>query len=126
MKNKILATMMIFVMLTFPFTAFANTKRYKPPAEKGTIYVIVKYRMNPAGTKITINWGNYNRSETIKYPSKVLLPGSSTPQGFVIKLRHTKKDSIEIVADSDGYIQDIYQGNEPSQCSDSEWKCISW
>ncbi|MGI8883903.1 MAG: hypothetical protein ACR2IA_06635 [Pyrinomonadaceae bacterium] len=128
MKNKILATIMIFVTLTFPLTVFADRKSYKPPAEKGTVYVIVKFRQGfgPQPTNISINWGNYNRSETIKPPLKGLFPGSGIPEGFVIKLRHTKNDSIELGAESDGSIQNIYQGSEPGECSKGEWKCISW
>ncbi len=119
---------MMFCVLALPLTVLANSQSFTPPAEKGTIYVIMKYRQTfgPQATQISINWGAYSNSDTINPPQKGLFPGSAVPEGFVIRLKHKKADSIRLDASSNGYIQNIYQGGEPSECSRKEWKCINW
>lgn len=126
MKRKISAfSVMIFCILALPLTIWADSRNYTPPPEKGNIWVIVRFTKGfgivPMDTNVSIKWGNWQKSGKFH-------PGNSrTPKnGFVIKLRHSKNDSVPLTVNTDGRIVNIFQGDPPGEWSDGNWHKDSW
>lgn len=124
-KNLFRGLLTAVLVTSLVTITLADSRSYTPPAETGTVYIIVRYRQGfgPQPTKISVRWGGYSLDETFSPPKKLLLPGSGIPEGFVIRLKHTKKDSLRIDVQTDGSIVNIYQGGEPSECRRGEYKC---
>lgn len=113
--------------------ALADSRSYTPPAEKGDVYVVIRYRtagsmggMYAQRTSVSVTWGRYNRSGSVNPPQ--ILPGRAVAaKGFVLKLRHTKNDSVQLTVETDGRIvQGPYQGDPPSEWNDGDYERIKW
>lgn len=129
MKRKLLAfTINTILILLLPLICLADSRRYTPPAERGEIYIVIRYKQTfgPQPTQVSINWGNWQKNDTFNPPNKLLLPGSGVPEGIVIKLRHTKNDSVEMGINSNGSIGSVSQGNPPSEWNRKEYQKINW
>jgi hypothetical protein len=128
MKSKLIATIgILFCLLAIPSAVWADSTTWTPPAEKGTIYIFIKYRttFGPQPTKVSIFWGNWNLNETFNPPKQLMTPGNCCPEGFIIVLKHKKNDSIPININTNGTIErnKIYQGAAPLECNSAEYKC---
>lgn len=129
MKRKSLAVLTNAVLIILlPLVCLADSRRYTPPAEKGDVYIVIRYRQGfgPQPTQVSVNWGNWQKSDTFSPPNKLLLPGSGIPEGIVIKLRHTKNDSIEMGINTNGSIGYVSQGGPPNEWNRKEYQKISW
>ncbi len=126
--NKLTAIISAVLVFLLPLTALADKRNYKPPAEKGEVYIVVRYKQGfgPQPTQVSVSWGNWQKSQTFSPPKKLLLPGSGVPEGIVIKLRHTKNDSVEMTVESNGSIEYISQGGPPSAWNQKEYERVSW
>ncbi|MBC7929140.1 MAG: hypothetical protein H7Z38_01070 [Rubrivivax sp.] len=111
----------------------ADSRSYTPPAEKGEIYVVIRYRtagsmggMYAQRTNVSVAWGRFNKSGSVNPPQ--VLPGRAiAAKGFVLKLRHTKNDSVSLTVETDGRIvQGPYQGGAPSEWNDGDYKRVEW
>ncbi len=130
MKNKLLSLLLtvIFVSL-LPTGVWAETRRYKPPPQKGDIYMVIRYKAynsRDAGLKtsttVSVNWGNYKRKGNVPRPAFDM-----QARGFVLKLRHLNNDSIEMTVETDGtFITAPYQGNPPPEWNDRNFKRVEW
>ncbi len=128
MKRKLIAIFgILFCLLAIPTTVRADTQTWTPPAEKGKIYVIVRFGQTsgivPKNVKVNIKWGGWQKSGTFHSG------GGRTPKkGFVIRLDHKKNDSIPltVTTTSDARIERIYQGGEPSQKGNGDWHYEEW
>jgi len=128
MMRKVLVFLgIIFCFVAVPLTVWADSRTYTPPAEKGKIYVIVRFGgasgIVPKDIKVNIKWGGWQKSGAFNSG------GGRTPKkGFVIRLDHKKNDSIPITVtvSGEGRIDNIYQGGEPSQKSDGDWHYTEW
>lgn len=126
MNQKTIAfTVVMFCVLALPLTVWADSQTYTPPAQKGTIYVIVRFTKGlgvlPQDTNVSVRWGNWSKSGRLNPGG-----GRTGKYGFVISLRHSKNDSVPITVNTDGRIVNIYQGNPPSEWSDGNWHKASW
>lgn len=125
MKIKLIAFSLIVISLAaVPTTVWAETQSWTPPPEKGTVWVIVRftkgYGIVPTNHNVSIQWGNWQKSGVFR-------TGGRTPkEGFVIRLRHTKNDSVPITVSTDGRIVRIYQGDAPREWSDGLWLTANW
>lgn len=128
MKRKVIAlTAILFCVSALPLTVLADRQNYAPPAQRGVIWVVVRYKGYSSrdirkSTKVEIQWGNYHNSG--RFPSL----GSATPTvGVVIRLRHDNKDSVQMTVDTDGTIVYLKQSaSSPSQWNDSSWVHEDW
>ncbi len=128
MKRKLIALMgILFCLSAIPTNVLADSRPFTPPAEKGKIYIIVRFGQTsgivPKDTKISIKWGSWQKSGAFNSG------GGRTPkEGYVIRLDHKKNDSVPmtVTTTSDTSIQDIYQGGEPSQKGNSDWHYAEW
>jgi hypothetical protein len=117
----------VFCFVAIPLTAWADSRTYPPPPQKGKIYVIVRFGgasgIVSKDIKVNIRWGSWQRNGAFNSG------GGRTPkEGFVIRLNHTKNDStpLTVTVSGEGRIQDIYQGGEPSQKSNGNWHYAEW
>ena len=134
LSRRLALSMGVLVLLNvLTLLVLADTRSYTPPPEKGDIYVVIRYKtagsmggMYPQDTRVSINWGGYRRSEVIKPPK--ILPGRAiAAKGFVLKLRHTKNDSITMTVDTDGQIiNGPYQGAPPREWNDRDFDRKPW
>lgn len=127
MKKMLVFLGIVYCFAAVPFTVRADSRTFTPPAEKGKIYIIVKFAgtsdIVPKNVKINIKWGSWQRSGTFNSG------GGRTPKsGFVIRLDHKKNDSVPLTVStsSEARIVDIYQGGEPSQKGDGDWQYADW
>ncbi|QYO66692.1 hypothetical protein [Leptolyngbya sp. 7M] len=127
MKLKLIfLTFSALCFFAVPFSVLAqNSQIWTPPPRKGTVYVIVQFTkgmgITPIDTNVSIEWGNWRKSGRFN-PS-----GGRTPKsGVVIKLQHTKDDSVPMTVRTDGRILRIFQGDPPSEWSNGNWHTASW
>jgi hypothetical protein len=132
MKKLHLVGFGLLMLLACAFAVVADNKSYTPPPERGEIYVVVRYRLGGMGgmyaqpTSLSVNWGKFNKSGTIKPP---LIPPDRAigAKGFVLKLRHSKNDSIGLTVNTNGRItQGPYQGSAPSEWNDRDYAKVNW
>lgn len=128
MKHKFLSVVGLMIILGTVSTALADRQTYTPPAEKGSVYIVVRYRQGfgPQSTQISVAWGSYRRSEAFRPPRKLLLPNSGIPEGFVLRLKHSKNDSVALTVETDGRLQQVYQGDPPGEWNQREYTQASW
>ncbi|MCA1635388.1 MAG: hypothetical protein LC802_17295 [Acidobacteria bacterium] len=133
MRRTILLVTVVAALIAATVVVFADSRNYTPPAEKGDIYVVVRYRtagsmggMYAQRTSLSVAWGRFNRSGSVNPPQ--VLPGRAiAAKGFVLKLRHTKNDSVQLTVETDGRIvQGPYQGAPPSEWNDGDYKRVEW
>jgi hypothetical protein len=119
----------VVVCLTGARVAAADTKKYKPPAAKGDIYVVFEYLQNVAGTaaptEVTVQWGSRKYNKKVAPPLKGCV--TDFGQGFVLKMAHTKADSVEMVVTSTGKIRhEIKQDVVPREWNARCWTPLTW
>lgn len=126
--NKFIAFTSLVTVFLLPLTALADRRTYKPPPEKGYVYIVVNYKkgFGPQPTQVSVSWGNWRKSATFSPPKKLLLPGSGIPEGVVIRLRHSKNDSTELTVESNGSIEYVSQGTPPSAWNRKEYEKVNW
>ena len=118
MKRKLLAAFFcLYSLIILPVSALADSRSYTPPARKGYVYIVIRYKsLTGQDTNVSVRWGGYSRSGRFT-PARALLPGRGIPSGFVLRLEHKKNDSIPIDVETDGRILSIAQSDQPP----SEW-----
>lgn len=127
-RKLYVSLVLILTVLWVPLTVRADYRRWSPPAKKGYVYVVIKYK-SLAGqpTNVKITWGNWSNSGQFT-AARALLPGRGVPSGFVIRLEHKKADSVPIEVETDGRIFGISQPDSPpSEWNDtSNYKTVKW
>lgn len=120
-------TTALTLLLVSAASVLADRQQYTPPPEKGYVYVVIRYRGVAAerGINVSITWGRWQRQGSFG-PSRLLLPGRKIPYGVVIRLRHTKADSETLTVETDGQIQNIRQGEPPSEWTSNDYDHQSW
>lgn len=127
LKKFTVFTSLVFVLL-LPLIALADKRNYTPPSETGYIYIVVQYKrtFGPQPTQVSVFWGNWKKNQIFKPPLKLLFPGSGVPEGVVIRLRHSKKDSVQLTVESNGSIEYVSQGDPPSAWNQKEYTKVNW
>lgn len=126
MKHRICVLSIVLLCLTaLPMSTMADSKTFPPPPKKGTIYVIIKFTkglgVTPMDHNVSIRWGNWSKNGRFN-PGGGILP----KLGVVIRLKHSKDDSVPLTVDTEGAIQRIFQGDPPSEWSNGKWHTASW
>lgn len=129
MKKKRILTACIAVacLLATPLSTFADSRSYRPPPQKGVIFVVIRAKGYDStsirhSTKVAIRWGSYARST--RFPS---ITRSRPALGMVIRLRHDNNDSVPITVDTDGQVLQLEQtSRSPSQWTDQNWEQADW
>lgn len=129
-KTYLHIALFLVICLFVTLSGLADSKRYTPPPQKGEIYVVINYKrgaLNAAATtKVTVKWGDFNKSGSVT-PPKVLPGRALSAKGFVLRLSHKKDDSVPLTVETDGrIINGPYQGTPPAEWKSSDYKQVSW
>lgn len=127
-RKVFVSLVLVLTILWVPLVVRADYRRWSPPAKKGYVYVVIKYRaMVGPETNVKITWGNYSNSGRFS-AARPLFPGRGVPTAFVIRLEHKKADSIPIEVETDGRIVGISQPDSPpSEWNDTNnYKQVKW
>lgn len=122
MKNKLFRIMLAaFLIMNFAADTMADSRTFTPPAKKGTIYVVVRFKPYNSSdfypkTKVSVKWGDFSKSKS--YGTATSLKTA----GVIIKLRHTKDDSVPLTVETEGTIVSINQSDSPP----SEWDSANY
>lgn len=111
------------------WVAFADTQTYTPPTQPGYIYTVILYKrtaLKTLTTRVSVRWGGYNKTDSVSPPQ--VLPGRAVAaKGFVVRLKHSKNDSVPLTIDTDGRItQGPFQGNPPGEWNNGDYRHIEW
>ena len=99
-------------MISLATITIADSRSYKPPAKKGTVYIVVRFKpynsrdLYPK-TTVNVKWGGYSNSRSYGTAT------SLRTVGVIIALRHTNDDSVELNAQTDGTIEYLGQSDSP-------------
>jgi hypothetical protein len=116
------------VVLTFLASATAvvwaanhktSVARYTPPAQPGFIYTVINYS-RAAGmaqpTLVYVSWGQYQNTFVVPAPYAINLCSTSTPSGFVLRLRNNRGITAPLTLTTNGTIvRGPYQGDTPME-----------
>jgi hypothetical protein len=126
MKRSLSTVLAGWFLVMIPFAVYADSRTYIPPKATGYIYIVIDYKLSSLGlpqrTQASVAWGAYNRSSSISPP----IGSFSIPQGFVIRLWHSKADSIPLNVSTDGRIRSCAQGSPPPQWGANGYRTYSW
>jgi hypothetical protein len=121
MRKPHLSTVIILTLLACAANisgiAWAATAIYTPPAEPGLIYTVINYSRSAGRaqhTYVTVDWGTVHRRQIVPFPYSNSSCATSTPSGFVFRLRHNQPDSTPLKITTTGTIvRGPYQGDVP-------------
>ena len=97
----------------------ASVARYTPPAEPGLIYTIINF--NQAGgraqnTPVSVSWGDFHNSFVVSAPYAANPCSTSTPSGFVFRLRNNQgSDALLTISTTGTIVRGPYQGDVPME-----------
>lgn len=86
MKRILIVALTFFMLLASAIVAAGDSQTYNPPAERGEIYVVVRYRLGGMGgiyaqpTSLSVSWGAFRKNGTIRPPQ--VGPGRAMGKGF--------------------------------------------
>lgn len=127
MRHRAAYLWVLVVMLTAT-AVWGASMIYTPPARTGTIYTVINYKRvfgTTVNTSLSVAWGAYRRNGSISAPTGSC--SQSTLAGFVLKLQHTKADSIPLTVSTDGtFVRGPYQGTAPAEANHACYKVVSW
>jgi hypothetical protein len=118
MKKPHLSTAIALVLLACAAgVAWAAKATYTPPAEPGLIYTVINFSRSAGRaqhTYVTVDWGSVHRRQIVPFPYSSSSCATSTPSGFVFRLRHNQPDSTPLTITTTGTIvRGPYQGEPP-------------
>jgi hypothetical protein len=97
----------------------ASVATYVPPAEPGLIYTIINFN-RVAGraqhTLVSVTWGDFHDAFVVPGPYTSNPCFTSTPSGFVYRLRNNQGSSAPLTLTTTGTIvRGPYQGDVPME-----------
>lgn len=127
MRKLQLSAIAVLILILLPTViAFARTSpgkgssaTYVPPAEPGLIYTVIEF--NRAGgraqnTPVTVSWGDFHNSFVASAPYTANPCSTSTPSGFVFRLRNNQGSSTPLTITTSGTIvRGPFQGDVPME-----------
>lgn len=129
-KLPILALLLILTAAT-AFAArrsVATSASFTPPAEPGVIYTVINFPRASGvaqSTTVNVDWGLASRRVVVGAPYRGAC-SSTTPSGFVLKLRHPRPDSAPLTITTTGTIvRGPYQGDVPLELLNACYKLVS-
>ncbi|HSS48066.1 MAG TPA: hypothetical protein VLX28_03900 [Thermoanaerobaculia bacterium] len=117
------ATVLILILLASA-TAVARPSKasvatYVPPSEPGLIYTIINFNRTGGraqNTPVTVSWGDFHNSFVVSAPYWSNPCSTSTPSGFVFRLRNNQGDNTPLTITTSGTIvRGPFQGDVPME-----------
>jgi hypothetical protein len=132
-KSHLSAAIVLLLLASVTAVAWAATARpstasYTPPPEVGMIYTVINY--NRAGgvaqhTYVTVDSADGHRTLIVPGPYLNSPCSTSTPSGFVFRLRHNVPDTVPVTITTTGTIvRGPYQGDVPMELLHACYKLI--
>ena len=128
-----LTTLALLLILTAA-TAFAarqsvaTSASFTPPAQAGVIYTVIDFPRASGlaqSAVVNVDWGLASRRVVVGAPYRGAC-SSTTPSGFVLKLRHPRPDTVPLTITTTGTIvRGPYQGDVPLEVLNSCYKLVS-
>jgi hypothetical protein len=96
-----------------------STATYVPPSEPGLIYTIIDFNRadgRTQNTPVSVSWGDVHRNFVVSSPYAANPCSTSTPSGFVFRLRNNQGDSTPLTITTSGTIvRGPFQGDVPME-----------
>lgn len=123
MRKPSLSAVVALIFLTsataaaWTATHRASVARFTPPAQPGQIFTVINYS-RAAGiaqpTLVYVSWGQYQNTFVVPAPYAINLCSTSTPSGFVLRLRNNRGITAPLTLTTNGTIvRGPYQGDTP-------------
>lgn len=125
-KSQHSAVLILILILLASVAAVARTSpgkgsaaTYVPPAEPGLIYTVINY--SRAGgtaqhTLVSVSWGGFHNNVIVPPPYLSNPCSTSTPAGFVLRLRNNQGSSTPLTLTTNGTIvRGPFQGDVPME-----------
>lgn len=132
MKKPHLSTAILLTLITAAAVAIAapiSKASFTPPAETGVIFTVINYARasgQAQATYVTVDWGTIHRQNVIPAPYGGSSCRSTTPSGFVFKMRHNQPGSTPLTITTTGTIvRGPYQGDMPLELLHPCYKLVS-
>ncbi|HET9212804.1 MAG TPA: hypothetical protein VFR03_20525 [Thermoanaerobaculia bacterium] len=111
--------LLLILVATTAFAArrsIATSASFTPPPERGVIYTVIDFPRasgRAQAAMVKVDWGLASRRLVVAAPYRGVC-SETTPSGFVLKLRHTRPDSVPLTITTTGTIvRGPYQGDVP-------------
>ena len=122
-KPQLSAVVVLIILISATVVAWAakppkaSVARYTPPAEPGLIYTVINYSRG-AGmaqhTLVSVYRGDFHNNFVVPPPYTSNPCSTSTPAGFVYRLRNNQGTSTPLTLTTNGTIvRGPYQGDVP-------------
>jgi len=106
----------------------ATSASFTPPPQAGVIYTVINFPRASGlaqAAVVNVEWGLASRREVIGAPYRGAC-SSTTPSGFVLKLRHPRPDTVPLTITTTGTIvRGPYQGDVPLELLNACYKLVS-
>ena len=127
-------TALALLLILTAATAFAARQRvatsasFTPPAEPGVIFTVINFPRASGlaqSAVVNVDWGLASRRVVVAAPYRGAC-SSTTPSGFVLKLRHPRPDTTPLTITTTGTIvRGPYQGDVPLEVLNACYKLVS-
>lgn len=129
-KLPVLALLLILTAAT-AFAArrsVAAAASFTPPAQAGVIYTVINFPRASGlaqSAVVNVDWGLASRRVVVGAPYRGVC-STTTPSGFVLKLRHPRPDTAPLTITTTGTIvRGPYQGDVPMELLNACYKLVS-
>jgi hypothetical protein len=123
-KTQLSAVLVLIAVVSATAVAWgarsqASVATFTPPAEPGLIYTVINYS-RAAGTAqhtlVSVNWGNFHHNVVVPAPYLSNPCSTSTPSGFVLRIRNNQGLSTPLMLTTTGTIvRGPFQGDVPME-----------
>jgi hypothetical protein len=116
-KAHLSLAILLLILASAAYAAKNAVARFTPPPETGMIYTVINFNRADGknqATYVNVNWGDASRNAIVSAPGYASPCKTSTPAGFVFRLRHSTADVVPLTISTTGTIvRGPYQGEPP-------------
>ena len=127
-KNLRLGILVAVILASATALAWAAKATYTPPPETGHIWTVINYRMQGGRnqpTSVNVTWDRPRPQVIVPGPGYANSCATSTPAGFVFRLRHNDSSSVPLTINTNGtIIRGPYQGEAPPEVLAACYKLV--
>ena len=127
-KAHLSIAILLTILASAAYAAKNAIARYTPPAETGMIFTVIDYNRvdgRAQHTYVNVRWGGKNRTAIVAAPGWGRPCQTTTPSGFVFRLRHSTTDVAPLMISTTGTIvRGPYQGEPPLELLHTCYKLV--
>jgi len=123
-KSQLSAVVVLILLASATAVAWgartrASVATFTPPAEPGLIYTVINYSRAAGATQntlVSVSWGNFHNNVVVSAPYLSNPCSTSTPSGFVYRIRNNQGLSTPLMLSTSGTIvRGPFQGDVPME-----------